>query len=247
MKKAAWVIPIVALTSFVSHAQQKGSIDGRIRLYDGTSSVVEVVNNQTNEKVNSDATGYYMISASQGDTLRFSSAKSAVSHYIVTDQDLTQGRVNIVLVRPGENLEEIIIVKKDLGPNFFDLQLQTPLTQAERNFKVNNTLTSATSTGGLGINIGALVNLFSGKRKADKQAIVYEKMQLLIDNLVDIYPKEDIANDLSIPDYLLEGYLIYLVNQPDFHDVPITHDTGYLLYLSGHYQGFLDFIEENQQ
>lgn len=245
MKQVSWLVTIVGLFSISSVAQQRSPIDGRIRLFDGTTTLVEVVNKKTKEKVNSDVTGYYLINAAVGDTLRFSSAKSTVSHYVVGPDDLTQGRVNVVLTKQGQNLEEIVIIKKEFGPNFFDLTPQQKLSQAELNYKVNNTLTQAMPNGNVGINIGALINLFNGKRKAAKQAIAYEKMDLMINNLVDVYPREELVKELNMPQEFLEGYLVYLVNQPDFAEIPITHDTGYLLYLAGHYQGFLDFIQQD--
>ncbi|MHC5310419.1 hypothetical protein ACYSNM_10230 [Myroides sp. LJL116] len=244
MKQVNWLIAIMGLFTITSVAQQRSSIDGRIRLFDGTTTLVEVFNKQTKEKINSDVTGYYMINAAVGDTLRFSSAKSTVSHYVVGPEDLTQGRVNVVLVKKGQSLEEIVIIKKDFGPNFFDLTPQQKLSQAELNYKVNNTLTTAMPNGNVGINIGALINLFNGKRKADKQAIAYEKMELMINNLVDVYPREELVQELNMPEEFLEGFLVYLVNQPDFAQIPITHDPGYLLYLAGHYEGFLDFIQQ---
>lgn len=242
MKASIWLAAIVGLSSISVVAQQRVAVDGRIRLYDGTTKQVTVENKQSKEQVESDPTGYYMIGAAIGDTLRFSGKYTATSDYIVSDSDLTQGRVNVVLSKPGQNIEEIVIIKKDFGPDFFDLGAREKLTNAEINFKANNTLTSSTPSGGLGLNIGAFVNLFSGKRKSDKAAIAYEKMQLQIDEFVQDYPKEDLIKDLHMnPDYV-DAFLIYLVNQPDFSQVPVSRGEGYRLFLAGHYDGFIDFV-----
>ncbi|MHC5202801.1 hypothetical protein ACYSNV_11495 [Myroides sp. LJL119] len=242
MKASIWLVAIVGLSGISGFSQERITLDGRIRLYDGTTQEVLVVNRQTKQEVQSDITGYYMIPVQSGDTLRFSGKYTATSDYVVLPQDITQARVNVVLSKPGQNLEEIVIVKKDFGPDFFDLGDRQKLTNAEINFKTNNTLTSATPTGGLGINIGAVVNLFSGKRKADKQAIAYEKMQLKVTEFLEQYPKSDLIKDLRMnPDYV-DAFLIYLVNQPDFMQVPVAQNEGYRLYLAGHYDGFIELI-----
>lgn len=242
MKATNWLLLAGSLVTTATFAQEGNLIDGRVRLLDGKVIPVEIVNRSTNESTLTDETGYYLVVAKEGDTLRFLSKLSATSDYIISKEDLKTGRVNILLSKPGQNLEEIVILKKDLGSDFLGMGERSKLSPAEINYRKNNTLTSATKTGGLGISIDAIVNLLSGKRKRDKQAIVYERLETAVNAFLEEYPKENLVKDLNIPKERVDAFLYYLVDQPDFRKVPIDESEGYKLFLAKHYNEFLDFM-----
>lgn len=242
MKSAKGLVLLAGLIATTAFAQEQKLVDGRARLLDGRSVPVNIENRRSNEHVAVDQTGYYMILAKAGDTLRFTSKYSVTSDYIVEKEDLKKGRVNVVLAKPGQSLEEIVIIKKDFGPDFFGKTAENTLTPAEAKFKRDNTLTSATATGGLGISIDALFNLFSGQRKKDKQAIVYEKLNLIVEDFKEKYPPALLSQDLSIPGDRVEAFLYYLAAQPDFQKVSVERSEGYQLFLAQHYDAFLAFV-----
>ncbi|UVD79023.1 hypothetical protein NWE55_12950 [Myroides albus] len=241
MRSGKWLLVVATLMVSSTYAQKKAMIDGRARLLDGRSVPVTIENRSSKEIAVVDQTGYYMITAQKGDTLRFTSKFSVTSDYVVEKQDIKKGRVNVVLAKPGQNLEEIIIIKKDFGPDFFGKSDEQILSPAEANYSRRNTLTSATPSGGLGISVDALVNLFSGQRKKDKEAIVYERLEIIVKDFVEKYPKEDLTKDLSIPSEQVDAFLYYLAAQADIQKIPVDRSEGYQLLLAQYYDEFLIF------
>lgn len=245
MRKTYILFLLGSLFSVSVNAQNAKLLDGRIRTLDNNVVGVAIENLANKEKTGADTAGYFMIDTKVGDTIRFQSKGYVTVNYIIGQEDLDQNRLNIVLARKNQNLEEIIITRKDMGNDYFDLGLKKEMSPAEKMFSANNTLTSATETGGLGISIDAFVNLLSGKRKKDKAAVKYERLEKSVGEFEALYPKEDLVTDLSIPTERVDGFLYYLVVQPDYDLGKVARTPLYQMILAKQYSEFLIFIGSN--
>ncbi len=233
------------LVGAMSYGQQKETlIDGRVRLYNGNIIPVKVENKRNKETTTTDQTGYFLINVQQQDTIRFSSDYSATMLYIIDSQDVVNKRITTTLVKPGQSLDEIVIVKKDFGSNEFNFGEIKKLTPAEKRYNADNQLFSATGNLGLGISIDAIINRFSGKRKRDKQLIEYEKIQNNMASFYEQYPKNLLIKNLAIPEDQVDAFVLFLVTQPGTDKVKVTQTEDYQLFLAQHYDEFLHFIKQ---
>lgn len=114
---ALWSILCIGLSSY---AQRPTLIDGRVRMYNGQIVPVKIENTNSKEQTQADQTGYFLIQTHLGDTLRFSSEYSATMLYVIDEGDLQTKRITPVLIKVGQNLEEIVIVKKEFGEGEMD-------------------------------------------------------------------------------------------------------------------------------
>lgn len=241
MKLHNWLLGCGLLISGITMAQQSTLIDGRVRMLDGSIIPVVITNVSKHFNTTSDLTGYYNINASVGDTLRFNSSQSAVGIFIMTKEDIASARVNVVLSKPGQNLEEIVILTKEIGPEFFGLSDAAKLTDAQRQYRAHNTLTSATTQGNVGISLEAIGNLFNGKRKAGKQAIEMERLDLKVNDFLYVYPAGKLIENLSIDQDQVFNFLYYLVEQPSYDVTKVSMSPEYQLYLAQNYTEFLAY------
>ena len=233
------------LLGVMSYGQKKETlIDGRVQLYNGNIIPVTVENKRTKEKTKTDQTGYFLINVQQQDTIRFISDYSSTMLYVVDYQDLNDKRITVSLVKPGQSLEEIVIVKKDFGSNEFNFGEIKKLTAAEKRYNADNQLFSATGNLGLGISIDAIINRFSGKRKRDKQLIEYEKIQNNISSFYNQYPKDLLMKNLAIPEDQVDAFVLFFVTQPGTDKVKVSQTEDYELFLAQHYDEFLSFIKK---
>lgn len=228
---------------FSSYAQRATLIDGRVRLYNGQIIPVKIENLNTQEKTQADQTGYFLISTHLGDTLRFSSDYSATMRYIIDEGDLKNKRITPVLIKPGQSLEEIVILKKEFGEGAMDFGGKK-LTPAEKRYNKNNRLIGATENLKVGISIDAIINRITGKRKEDLKMIEYEKIENNMTSFYKQYPREEVMKDLGIPAYHIDAFVIYFVTQPDTDKIKVERNEGYQLLLAQYYDEFLTFIKE---
>lgn len=245
MKILHWVLFFTGISTLPCLAQKSSLLDGRVRMYDNRVVPVEIENKRSTEKIKSDETGYFMIESKQGDTIRFVSKGLQTVNYVIGEDDLNSGRFNVIMTRQGQSLEEIVITRKDFGENFFEQDYTKKLTSLERQFNKDQTVFSAGPNYGLGITIDGLISLLSGKKKKQKRALLYEKLDIKRKAFLEEYPKELLIQDLSIsPDYV-DAFLYYLVAQPDFEKIKVERNEGYQLYLAQNYDDFLKFVGLN--
>lgn len=239
---------VVALLSILciglsSYAQRATLIDGRVRLYNGQIIPVKIENTTTKEQTQADQTGYFLIQTQLGDTLRFTSDYSATMRYVIDEADLQAKRITPVLIKPGQNLEEIIIVKKEFGEGEMDFGGKK-MTAAEKRYNKNNRVFHATDELKMGISIDAIINRLSGKRKRDLKMLEYEKIDLAMNSFYKQYPREELMKDLGIPEYHVDAFVIYFVSQPETDKIKVDQSEGYQILLAQYYDEFLTFIKE---
>ncbi|MDR0227979.1 MAG: hypothetical protein LBI72_02825 [Flavobacteriaceae bacterium] len=243
MKKAYWYMMLSGVLSVTTYGQNTKKIDGRIRSFDGRVVDTSILNKTTKETTHSDKTGYFMLSSQKGDTIRFQSKGFTIVNYIIGEEDIKSGRVNVIMTKKEQNLEEIIITKKDFGKDFFEQGYTKNLSDAEKRYNQSNTVFSAGNNLGLGISLDAFLSAISGKRKKQKAAIVYEKMVKDVNEIADIYSKELIAEDLKIPMERIEPFLLYFVSQPDYNKLKVERSESYQLFLAHYYDEFLKVLK----
>ncbi|MGS4344835.1 hypothetical protein ACKUSY_04345 [Myroides odoratus] len=238
---------LLALVSMVciglsAYAQRPTLIDGRVRLYNGQIIPVSIENKNTKEKTQSDQTGYFLIQTHLGDTLRFSSDYSATMLYVIDEGDLQTKRITPVLVKPGQKLEEIVIVKKEFGEGEMEFGGKK-LTPAEKRYNKNNRVFMSTSDLKMGITIDGIINRLNGTRKRDLQMIEYERIEMNMTSFYKQYPREELMKDLGIPEYHVDAFVIYFVSQPDTDKIKVDQSEGYQILLAQYYDEFLTFIK----
>ncbi|MCC9044592.1 hypothetical protein LNQ81_18135 [Myroides sp. M-43] len=242
MKAAYWLMSLGALFSIEMYAQKPSLIDGRVRMYDGKVTPVTIKNKRSGELTKADNRGYFMVDAAIGDTIHFSDKKLASVNYVIGSEDLKANRFNVLMTKKGQALEEIVIVRKDFGDDFFEGVSNKGMTRAERKYKKNNTVFSSTSNYGMGISIDALVNMISGQKKRDKQDIIYEKLDMKVQKFYEDYTREELLEDMKVPAERIDAFLYYLVAQPSYDKIKVERTEGFQLYLAQQYVDFIGFI-----
>lgn len=242
MKPTYWLLSLGTLFSVSIYAQKPELIDGRVRMYDGKIMPVNIKNKRSGELTKADSRGYFMVDAAIGDTIHFSDKKLASVNYVIGSEDLKASRFNVLMTKKGQALEEIVIVRKDFGDDFFEGVNNKGMTPAERKYKKNNTLFSSTSNYGMGISLDALVNMMSGQKKKDKQDILYEKLDMKVQKFYEDYTREELLEDMKVPEERIDAFLYYLVAQPSFDKIKVERTEGYQLYLAQEYTDFVGFL-----
>ncbi|MDR2223689.1 MAG: hypothetical protein LBE34_13305 [Flavobacteriaceae bacterium] len=243
MKKVYWYLMIGGFLSISSYGQITKKIDGRIRSFDGKVVDTTVLNKTSKETTKGDNTGYFMMSSQKGDTLRFQSKGFTIVNYIIGEEDIKAGRINIIMTKKEQNLEEIIITKKDFGKDFFEQGYTKDLSDAEKLYNQSNTVFSATKDLGLGISLDAFLSIITGKKKKQEASIVYEQKASAINEITEIYPKELIRKDLKIPVERIDSFLLYFVSQPDYNKLKVERSESYQLFLAHYYDEFLKIVK----
>ncbi|KUF44247.1 hypothetical protein HX017_07270 [Myroides marinus] len=246
MKPKYWLLGLGTLFSIGTFAQKPQLIDGRVRLYDGKVTPVTIKNKRSGELTKADNRGYFMVEAAIGDTIHFSDKKLASVNYIIGSEDLKASRFNVLMTKKGQALEEIVIVRKDFGDDFFEGVTNKGMTRAERKYKKNNTVFASTSNYGMGISIDALVNMISGQKKKDKQDIIYEKLDMKVQKFYEDYTREELLQDMKVPEDRIDAFLYYLVAQPSYDKIKVERTESFQLYLAQQYTDFVGFVGLDQ-
>ncbi|MGG5507371.1 MULTISPECIES: hypothetical protein [unclassified Myroides] len=225
-----------------SYEQRPTLIDGRVRLYNGQIIPVKIENKNTKEQTQADQTGYFLIQTSLGDTLRFTSEYSATMLYVIDEGDLQTKRITPVLIKPGQNLEEIVIVKKEFGQGEMEFGGKK-MTAAEKRYNRNNRIFSATNDLKMGISIEGIINRLNGRRKRDLKLLEYERIEMNMTSFYKQYPREELMKDLGIPEYHVDAFVIYFVSQPETEKIKVDQSEGYQILLAQYYDEFLTFMK----
>ncbi|MBB1139714.1 hypothetical protein [Myroides sp. WP-1] len=241
MKHVFALVSILCL-GLSSYAQRPTLIDGRVRLYNGQIIPVKIENKNTKEQTQADQTGYFLIQTSLGDTLRFTSDYSATMLYVIDEGDLQTKRITPVLIKPGQNLEEIVIVKKEFGQGEMEFGGKK-MTPAEKRYNRNNRVFSATNDLKMGISIEGIINRLNGTRKRDLKLLEYERIETNMTSFYKQYPREELMKDLGIPEYHVDAFVIYFVTQPETDKIKVDQSEGYQILLAQYYDEFLTFIK----
>ncbi|GAA4273801.1 carboxypeptidase-like regulatory domain-containing protein [Aquimarina gracilis] len=93
----------------LAHAQEASMLGGRIMADSLQSDAIHVINKTKEIGTISDASGYFEIKATKGDTLVFSSIQYALKQHIVGDDDFISNTLKIKLEPSVNQLDEVLV------------------------------------------------------------------------------------------------------------------------------------------
>ncbi|SFJ50238.1 hypothetical protein [Myroides guanonis] len=219
------------LLTFSSFAQSVQLIDGRVRFSDGIQRKVVVENKVSGEEVNADSTGFFSINISKGDVLLFKVEFFPDRSIVING---TEGDYLGVVLSEHE-LDEIVIEKKMFVDNYFgEIAKYTP---AERRYRTSNNMFFGDGISGFGLD--PIVNLFSGRRKEQRKAILYEKQEFAKNKFLEIYTKSILMSEFGIAENHITSFAYFIVAQPGFDEMSIDLSPEYKLYVAEMYSEFV--------
>lgn len=193
-------------------SQNDSIIKGKIVVATNSNDGVTIVNisNKTNTiSVNG---GYFVIKAKVNDTLLFSSLQFDVIKLKMTATDFGQNLL-FVKMTPRSKLIEKVIITNQTVITAESLGLvpkgQKRYTVAERRM----------ISGGGGIGIGGLINLFTGYGKELKRNLEIEKKEMLIEKIRNQFEKTYFEKTLQIPENNIDGFLYYIGEDKKSHEI----------------------------
>lgn len=214
-----------------SFAQSVQLIDGRVRFSDGIQRKVVVENKVSGEEVNADSTGFFSINISKGDVLLFKVEFFPDRSIVING---TEGDYLGVVLSEHE-LDEIVIEKKMFVDNYFgEIAKYTP---AERRYRTSNNMFFGDGISGFGLD--PIVNLFSGRRKEQRKAILYEKQEFAKNKFLEIYTKSILMSEFGITENHIASFAYFIVAQPGFDEMSIDLSPEYKLYVAEMYSEFV--------
>ncbi|WP_051200092.1 hypothetical protein [Flavobacterium subsaxonicum] len=223
MKKLAVLILLLFITLPII-AQERKPLLGRVVETDNSFlpvSGVFVINKATAVEVKTDATGTFSLDAKAGDVLTVYSKRTVVHDFIVNQQSFKDQPYVVAVKVTAYELKEVVIDEKSVTTESLNLVKdgQPRYTVAERRAKQANSIkpsTGLTGTGGVGIPTDVIANVFSGRKKMLKQAMVTEKNEAGINKINSLYTEKEIIEDLKIPEDYVQGFIFYAVEDAEF-------------------------------
>lgn len=219
------------LFTLSSFAQNTQLIDGRVRFSDGIQRKVLIENKASGEEVNADSTGFFSINVSKDDVLVFK-VESFPNRSIVIKGN--EGDYLGVVLSEHE-LDEIVIEKKMFVDNYFGkIGKYTP---AERRYRASNNMFFGDGITGFGID--PIVNLFNGKRKEQRKAMLYEKQEFEKNSFLDIYTQDILQTEFGIEESQIISFVYFIVRQPGFDVMTIDLSPEYKFFIAEMYSEFV--------
>ena len=217
-----------------SFAQSLQLIDGRVRFSDGIQRKVVIENKASGEEVNADSTGFFSINISKGDVLLFR-VESFPNRSIVINGN--EGDYLGVVLSEHE-LDEIVIEKKMFVDSYFGgIAKYTP---AERRYRSSNNMFFGDGISGFGLD--PIVNLFNGKRKEQKKAILYEKQEFEKNSFLDIYTQDILRTEFGIEESQIISFVYFIVRQPGFNVMTIDLSPEYKFFVAEMYSEYVKWL-----
>lgn len=198
-------------------------IKGRIFADSVAVDKVNVVNFTTQKATVSDAQGNFFLSLKTGDIIVFSAVNLETLRRKVTDQDLLQEILQVVMHPKSIILKEVLINESAITAESLGIipYGQKKYTAAERK------LYTATSGGG----IDGLLNSISGRKAMLKKEIIVEKKVQLLARMDVLYEEQYYLETLKIPLDYIKGFQYYCIDDADFANALIAKNKTLTLFL----------------
>ncbi|MBP4140680.1 carboxypeptidase-like regulatory domain-containing protein [Flavobacterium sp. P4023] len=198
-------------------------IKGRIFADSVAVDKVNVVNFTTQKATVSDAQGNFILSLKTGDIIVFSAVNLETLRRKVTDQDLLQEILQVVMHPKSIILKEVLINESAITAESLGIipYGQKKYTAAERK------LYTATSGGG----IDGLLNSISGRKAMLKKEIIVEKKVQLLARMDVLYEEQYYLETLKIPLDYIKGFQYYCIDDADFANALIAKNKTLTLFL----------------
>ena len=193
-------------------SQNDSIIKGKIVVASNSNDGVTIVNISNKTNTISGNGGYFVIKAKVNDTLLFSSLQFDVIKLKMTPTDFGQNLLFIKMTPRSKLIEKVIITNQTvITAESLGLvpKGQKRYTVAERRM----------SSGGGGIGIGGLINLFTGYKKELKRNLEIEKKEMLIEKIRNQFEKAYFIKTLQIPENNIDGFLYYIGEDKKSHEI----------------------------
>jgi len=203
------VLYLLLLVCTVAIAQDRKPLKGKVVMGDMPLPGIFVINNKTGDETKTDSWGEFTIKAKRGDGLAVYSEKTDVREFTVTDSNFRNQPVVFSVEFKSYQLNEVVVEDEFKMPK--SIPQPEAMTPAEKKAAAEVTLIPKPDPNvqGLAINTDAVINVFTGKRKAMKRALETERKERRIETLRGIYTQDEIVNELNIPAKDIDGYLFY--------------------------------------
>jgi hypothetical protein len=188
-------------------AQSEKKITGQINCKDVIAQGIKVLNLNSEKETVSDIEGKFVIMAKTDDLLVFSSNNFDYMRKIIDDNDYKNGSITVTVTPKINQLEE---VKINNYPNINAVSLGILDKPAKQYTPAERKLYTATTGGGL-VPFDAILNAISGRTKMLKKYVAFEKKQIQVEKLSNMFSDEYYIKQLKIDESLIHGFLYYAV------------------------------------
>ncbi|WP_366186765.1 hypothetical protein [Flavobacterium ovatum] len=205
----------------IAIAQQspKIQVNGRVSSTMVNLEGVYVINLKTEQMVQTDKSGDFVIPAVKGDTLVFSMFQYTRVKVVLTDENLAGQKV-IVTMLPVMNYLDEVVIKTYSHVNAVSLGIisssQRSYSPAERKLKAASDFGGS---GGASVGLDPLLNLISGRTAMLKKELEVEKKEKFIRQLEYMFEQAHFVGKLKIPLLYVKGFIYYAVENPKFTKV----------------------------
>lgn len=215
-------------------------INGRVISPKNDVSNVLIINLNSKKSAITDSLGLFTIEAQLRDLIRFTSVQYISKEIVITDSIFLKNFMDVHLEENVIPLNEVIVTPHSLTGNIAqDLRKITTkpsitaaylrLPQADVKVKTKNErlLLEADrgkfakmqgSPFGVGVifNIHKILNRISGKTKALKYRLVLDKNDKTRKQIVNLFSRKDLSEELGIPEIHIDNFLTFCLIQADF-------------------------------
>lgn len=248
------------------YSQRTTLLEGQIVSDSISPANIHVVNLNLEKGTTSDISGKFRIYSRSGDTLQFSSVQFEKRKVIVTETDIDAGKLTVKLFPSRNELDEVRITDLKLSGyldsdlpkiKYFDRQQfgipypEKRLSQTERRlYTANANITSRWQYIGVllgGVPLDVIMNDINGRTKYLKALDKQDKLQLKVQNEIDIMGRKFFMDELGLPETEIENFVYYCAEFPDFEKLVKTSSR---LDIFEHYKsrrlGFMDLRQINE-
>ncbi|MES2863502.1 MAG: hypothetical protein V4666_05250 [Bacteroidota bacterium] len=204
------------LSQFVV-SQNDSIIKGKIIVETNDNDGITIVNISNKTNTISGNGGYFKIKAKLNDTIMFSALHLVAKKHIITKKDFGKDLLFIRLEIYSRHIKEIMITNSDdITAESLGLvpKGQKKYTPAERRVKTAGDWAGTGIDGAL-LSLDPLLNGLSGRTKQLKAELEVERKEFLQRKIYANYDSEYIMNQLHIPEEYVEGYVFYIVEDPE--------------------------------
>ena len=186
----------------------------------------------------SDTSGNFQIYARVGDQLLFSSVQFEKREISISQADFNSGKIEIRLYPARNELDEINITDLKLSGyldsdlpkiKYFDREKygipypEKRLTQTERRlYTANANITSRWQYIGVllgGVPLDVIMNDINGRTKYLKKLNQQDKLQLRVQNGIDVLGHSFFITEFKIPENEIENFVYYAARYPEFQEI----------------------------
>lgn len=223
LKTSNNLMQIVVLLSFFSgniFCQERSAIRGTVTNGLINYGNVLVVNLSAEKESKTNEAGDFIIECAKGDKLVAIKGGRKLSTLQVSDENVQQQRIFIVVMSEAFELDEVIIEKSNITSESLGIvsKDQKKYSSNEKKLKTAGDFKPIHLLGLIGgsLNVDALINSINGKSTMLKKAVVTEQKSSVIDYVSQNF---DIANVLVKNEINISystAFIYYLAENPDF-------------------------------